>query len=105
MKLKRDRTIPLEEGFTLGPKELQHAPDQDERNKYRKLGYLRLLGNINWAIRQCHMELGFHCSILASVMAAPTRQVLWHGMLHLQSYIGYIIHSSSDKLYGTTAFC
>ena len=30
LNLKRSRTIPLEEGFILGPKEPQHSPNQDE---------------------------------------------------------------------------
>ena len=73
LKQRSTRQIPLDEGTTLGPKEPQHTPDEAEQSKYRKLGYLRLLGSLNWAVRQCHIELGFYCSMLASVMSTPKK--------------------------------
>ena len=86
LKLRSTRILPLDEGFTLGPKEPQHTPDLAEQSKYRKMGYLRLMGSVNWAVRQCHLELGFHCSILASVMSTPSA-VAWNAALKVLHWL------------------
>ena len=70
----------------MGPKEPQHTPDLAEQSKYRKMGYLRLMGSVNWAVRQCHLELGFHCSILASVMSTPSA-VAWNAALKVLHWL------------------
>eukprot|EP01047_Picozoa_sp_COSAG01_P027497 COSAG01_NODE_1815_length_9170_cov_35.104509_12_plen_66_part_01 len=41
-------------GTLIGAQQLDHVPDEAEQARYRKKGYLSIVGGLLWAARQCH---------------------------------------------------
>jgi hypothetical protein len=64
LKLQANRILPLDEGFTIGPKEPNHTPDDAEQAKYRKLGdplgstWNQLYGSVGQAVRRLAVRCG-----------------------------------------------
>lgn len=63
---------PLPHGTLVGAQQPDHVPDEAEQARYRKKGYLSIVGGLLWAARQCHPEIMGHVAMLCSVMACPS---------------------------------
>jgi hypothetical protein len=63
---------PLPPDTLIGPQQADHNPDEAEQARYRKKGYLSLVGSLLWACRQAHPEIAGALAMLCSVMASPS---------------------------------
>jgi hypothetical protein len=78
--------LPWPAGFIIGMKETDYKPSQADQTKYKKLGYLRLVGSLLWCMRMCYCDLALGVSLAASVMSAPSKEA-WEAALGMLAYL------------------